>query len=296
MKSKLFKIIKEELVRLLKENYDEDTIYSYFEREDEIKSQIFYEFLNQNNENFTAHIRWKLIPFPRLKKIWEDYMRVGVVRDTKGLEMIEDIVTLNSFRLKIITYLLGHTSASPDDDYEENIGYYVDMQLDCIAPQQKTDTSQLEIPFEDPQSGYKQKPDARQPEPCRTTVNPYVNNLYAENYEEGITREKMREIIYNDLVEKFTWYFTEDPKSGQAYISDYGINAIVSLSQDLFRLTEPEQKLVTIDKILNVVHQRSDMAGWFVEGGARALSQLSGYRGDEEDSTISGNYNMGDYY
>ena len=30
------------------------------------------------------------------------------------------------------------------------------------------------------------------------------------------------------------------------------------------------------DRMLNVVHQRSDIAEWFVEGGSRALAQLSG--------------------
>jgi hypothetical protein len=34
--------------------------------------------------------------------------------------------------------------------------------------------------------------------------------------------------------------------------------------------------------MLNVLHQRSDIANWFVEGGSHALAQLSGYdRGEE---------------
>ena len=48
--------------------------------------------------------------------------------------------------------------------------------------------------------------------------------------------------------------------------------------------------------MLNVAHQRSDLASWFVQGGSQALSQLSGY-GDPEsgESVISGKYNMSDY-
>jgi GNAT superfamily N-acetyltransferase len=38
-----------------------------------------------------------------------------------------------------------------------------------------------------------------------------------------------------------------------------------------------EQKLQTIDHMLSIVHQRSDLAGWFVEGGRKTLSQLAGF-------------------
>ena len=43
----------------------------------------------------------------------------------------------------------------------------------------------------------------------------------------------------------------------------------------LLRAKGPEEKLLLIDRMLNVVHQRSDIAEWFVEGGSRALAQLS---------------------
>ena len=77
----------------------------------------------------------------------------------------------------------------------------------------------------------------------------------------------------------------------------------MTLGSKLYEEDAPENKLVLIDKILNVVHQRSDMASWFVQGGSAALSDLSGYEiPDEEDggyttkSAISGRYNMSDYY
>jgi len=73
--------------------------------------------------------------------------------------------------------------------------------------------------------------------------------------------------------------------------------------QELTQTTEAEQKIPIIDKMLNVVHQRSDIAAWFVEGGSQALSQLSGYSVPEdkddpysdEVSAISGKYNMSNY-
>jgi hypothetical protein len=295
MKISLKKIIREEFIKFLKENY-EDVDYEYFNLEDEIKGNIFQEFLYKNNENFSRNIRWKLIPFPRLKKIWEDYMRMGIIRDTNGLNMIADIMINNALKIAIITKLCGHTSQSPEDDFEEYIGYYVNEQLNCITKQPATDTNQLEIPFDSPKSGYKEKKPVEQPEPCNTTIHQYLQEVYNNNYEEGMTREKIREILYENLKEKFYDYFVEDPKSGQAYISDYGYNALVNLSQEIHGTTNPDQRLVIMDKLLNVVHQRSDIAGWFVEGGSSALSQLSGYRDDKVDSNISGNYDMSDYH
>jgi len=295
MKKSLIKIIREEFIGFLKENYD-DADYEYLNLDDEVKADIFHEFLYKNNETFSRNIRWRLIPYPRLKKIWEDYMNIGVIRDTKGLDMITDIMIDNALKIAIITILTGHTSGDPEEDYENNIGNYINEQLNCISKQPPTDTNQLEIPFNNPKSGYKEKEPVAQPEECNATVHPYIQQVYNENYEEGMSREKMREILYENLKDKFMDYFVEDPKSGEAYISDFAFNALVNLSQELHRTTDPNQRLVVMDKMLNVVHQRSDIAGWFVEGGSRALSQLSGYRGDEADSNISGNYNMSDYH
>ena len=289
MKS-IYKIIKEECREFLREYYDIED--EFFTKEDEIKEQIFTDFLYNNNNNFTKPIPWTVIPFARLKKIWEDYMSTGVVRDTRGLEMIEDIMIKNTIKVNIIIILLGHTSSNPDDDYEEYIGGYVDEQIKCIR-EKKVDVNQLEIPFNDPQKGYQKK----NPEnyKCKTTVNPFLLQFIEENQIENLNDEDLRIALYDMLSKQFSYYYTEDPKSGQAYISDYGLNPLLTLLSKLMYTTKPEEKVVVIDKMLNVIHQRSDIASWFVEGGSRALSALSGYSNDKEDSVISGSYKMSDY-
>jgi len=129
------KIIREEYIKFLKEN--DDINYEYYEREDEVKQWIFTDFLYKNTPDFTKTIPWRLVPYPRLKKIWEDYIRTGIVRDTKGLEMIGDIMISNTYKINILTELAGHTPNSPDDDYEEHIGYWVDEQLNCMLHKNK---------------------------------------------------------------------------------------------------------------------------------------------------------------
>ena len=45
------------------------------------------------------------------------------------------------------------------------------------------------------------------------------------------------------------------------------MDKLFALASKLLRQNEYDQKLYIIDRILNIVHQRSDLASWFVEGG-----------------------------
>lgn len=83
--------------------------------------------------------------------------------------------------------------------------------------------------------------------------------------------EKERMAEYMD--EYFGDWILDD---GQWRISDYGLKPLQKLLVQLRKELDPSKKLPILDKMLNVVHQRSDIAAWFVEGGSSALSQLSG--------------------
>ena len=279
----LRRIIKEEFIKLLKEinyNRDEDIDYSQFEREDELKQELFTDFLYRNTPDFTKHVPWSVIPFPRLKKIWEDFMMYGSVRDTRGLEMIEDLMIDNTSKVSIFTNLAGHTQWGDEEAFEENIGYWVNEQLNCILPSQKADTSQLEIPYDNPKSGYKQKQPVKDPEPCNsaTAVHPFAQQYVDDNYNgDSVGKEEIRGMLFDEMKGRFFDYYQNDPEGKLGgFISDYGLKPLEELLVQLLRATTPEEKLLLIDRMLNVVHQRSDIADWFVEGGSHALGQLSG--------------------
>lgn len=278
--NKLYKIIKEEVVKFLREyGNDDDVDWSYYEREDELKMEIMQDFLYKNNADFTKHIPWTVVPFPRLKKIWEDYMQKGFVRDERGLEMIEEIMLDNTRKVNILTALAGHTQWGDQETLDENIGYWVKEQVNCLLPLTgKVDTSQLEIPFNNPKQGYVEKEPVPDPEPCEVQIHPFAQKIYNEEYDEDtMSREKFYELLYEKMTARFFDYYmwdTEGIKGG--YISDYGLEPLVRLAGQLRKASSPEEKLVLIDQMLNVVHQRSDIANWFVEGGSRALAQLSG--------------------
>jgi hypothetical protein len=288
----LNKIIREEIVRFVNED---DIDYDFFEKADNVKQSLFDDFLFNNNEEFTKHVPWRVIPFGRLKKIWEDFMRYGFVRDEKGIDMIERIMINNVIKVNVFTELAGHTTYDPSDDYEEHIGLWIDQQLNCIFDK-PFDKNQLEIPFDDPKSGYKE-PENTSPCSPETKIHPFIQEFIEEKYnEESMDREDIKGMLMDEMTGRFFDYYMNDPEGKMGgFISDYGLDPLLKLLGQLMRQTKPEEKLVTIDRMLNVVHQRSDIASWFVEGGSRALSQLSGYSSPDEDSTISGNYKMSDY-
>jgi len=260
-------------VRFLNES-DEDIDNSYYQDYDELKRELFNDFLYHNNNNFTKNVPWTVIPFPRLKKVWEDYMTYGSVRDTRGLEMIEDIMKNNTMKVIIFTNLAGHTQWGDEEAFNENIGYWVDEQINCVY-NKPFDKNQLEIPFNNPKKGYKEPEDNS---PCQTTVHPFVKEFIEEKYGDELpNREELRKYLNEKMVELFFDYYQNDPKGDMgSFISDYGLKPLEDLLYELLRAGSSEEKLLIIDRMLNVVHQRSDIAEWFVEGGSRALQQLSG--------------------
>ncbi|MFA5366606.1 MAG: hypothetical protein WC333_01875 [Dehalococcoidia bacterium] len=209
--NRIQEIICEEIVNYLRE-VDDETDWDLYEKYDQMKSEILYGFLDDKKRGVKDQ-PWTLVPFGRLKKIWEDFMIYGHVRDTRGLEMIEDIIQDNIIKLYVNTELVGHTSHDPDEDFEEA----------------------------------------------------------------GFT-EQDKEEFYN-YINKFSDYA----------FSDFGGRrlGLTTLLTHLRKARTPEEKVPIIDQILNVIHQTSDLAAWFVEGGSSALSQLSGSPSEITTSTAA---------
>lgn len=279
--NKLRQIIKEEIFKLLKEDLD-DIDYDLYQQQDELKSEILSDFLFKNNPEFTKRIYWRVVPAARLKKIWEDYIRMGIVRDEKGINLIESIMIRNALNLYNLTMLSGHTPSSPDEDFEDAWGEYVgDYVLRILQ------LNQTEKPYE---------------------IEPYYDNIRNIPFENYVNEHKndsemdgvnIKSDLMEILQDRFYTYYSIDSE-GNDIMSDYGTDPLVKLAFQLAREDEAEKKVVIIDKMLNVVHQRSDLASWFIEGGSAALSDISGYMSDEKYdwdsvSNISGKYKMSDY-
>lgn len=63
--------------------------------------------------------------------------------------------------------------------------------------------------------------------------------------------------------------------NGQPVLSDYGLEPLLKLSDQLIRQSKPEDIIITINKMMNVVHQRSDLSELFIEGGQESHYMIS---------------------
>lgn len=77
----------------------------------------------------------------------------------------------------------------------------------------------------------------------------------------------------DEELERLTDYL-QDSK-GQYIISDYGIDKLRDLAFKILSAKTYEEKLLYLDQVLNVIHQRSDLASYFVKGGRSTLDSLS---------------------
>jgi hypothetical protein len=104
-----------------------------------------------------------------------------------------------------------------------------------------------------------------------TQQNPedYLDSLEIEFDEE--TEEKLADYIIDD--------------EGQYRLSDYALEPLCKLAGKIIEAKTPEDKLLFLDQVLNVVHQRSDIASWFVKGGRDSLDELQNQGRDPKKIT-----------
>jgi hypothetical protein len=262
--------LKDILNEIVLEDYSYEDTYS--EVIDDIRTYMFNYFLYKNNSDMTKNIPWKVIPFNMLKETWEDFMKYGYVRKEHELEEIASLITYNSFKVLILTELSGHTSYHPYDEYEESFSYYIDNFL------LYKHTRNLNIPKNQLSFKFYKKLKFEKIE------NKYLDDIIDSKGLVDDSDDIVKPILIEALKERFYDYFMEGKYSGnQAYISDYALKPIMQLVRQLNTTKNLEDKLVYADRILNIVHQRSDIASWYVQGGKDSLSKLSGTVDDEKE-------------
>ena len=98
----------------------------------------------------------------------------------------------------------------------------------------------------------------------------------------GHTSIDPNDMLQSDGIEPFTdeeyerfvdWLV--DEKTGQWRISDYALDKLYNLANKLMNTASSDEKLVIVDTILSVTHQRSELAELFIEGGQQSLNILS---------------------
>lgn len=93
--------------------------------------------------------------------------------------------------------------------------------------------------------------------------------LILKDFDERLTPRQIKKILGDGLDRYIEDY------NGHYRISDYGLPKLEKLAwKYLTKDKTAEEKLLTLDMILNVVHQRSDLSRLFVQGGSASLDKL----------------------
>jgi hypothetical protein len=255
-------IIFEEIIKHYINESDID--YDMYEYRDELMRDTLGDFMYNNNESFSKEIPWRVAPSNRIKKIWEDYIKYGHVRDEKGIDLIERIFTKNILLMDVLGELTGRSSVSPEEELDDYFKYSIDNYFN----------GELDSPME---QNVKKLFDKYLHE------NYYQNGYKPEDFVENVTDEDeqiniaiIKKELEELLLEKFYDYYT-----AKGYTSDYGLEPLLRNLQELRKVSTYEEKLHYLDRILNVVHYTSDLADWFVQGGSDALTDISGYEHSE---------------
>lgn len=84
--------------------------------------------------------------------------------------------------------------------------------------------------------------------------------------------EYIEEHGYDDILDAFLPKFS----NGHDLISDYGLEPLRKIVEQLLQTQDPNKILVLINQALDISHQRSDLAELFIEGGTASLNKISG--------------------
>lgn len=120
------------------------------------------------------------------------------------------------------------------------------------------------------------------------------NLIEYDNYEDFTIRKENGEEIHYDNPYDFLYecgmldYWMVLPDGSDAW-SDYGLGPIEKLIAEYDENKPAEQVLVLVNKILDVYHQRGDIASAFVQGGHKALTQASNGLGSVKENRCQKN-------
>lgn len=84
--------------------------------------------------------------------------------------------------------------------------------------------------------------------------------------------EYIEKMGYDEVLDNILPQFS----NGHDLISDYGLEPLRKIVEELYATDDPNEIIVLINKALDVSHQRSDLSEIFIEGGESSLNRISG--------------------
>jgi len=108
-------------IAMLTEKEEDEAAEKYLEMHNEQMTNMLHNYYDKKRKKGSM-MSWDVIPFARLKKIWTDYAKMGVIRDEKGMQSIVDQMIRILARLNASNDLAGHGNID-DETIKDMTGY-----------------------------------------------------------------------------------------------------------------------------------------------------------------------------
>lgn len=222
---------------IIKKVNEYNDLNEWYESHNNMIMEIFYKIINGKK------IIFNVINSNQYHNALKEFVKYGQFMKipVKYIFKWKDLILNNISKLEILTSIAGHTSNFPYDDFYDIFDYNHETNEERNGEFSKW---------------------------CQKKYEETDNNDYIKDYNFGAAYDFLVEVYNIDSVLPLF-------SNGQFVLSDYAIKPLFELGKLLIEQEMPEEIIVTINKILDVSHQRSDLAEIFIEGGSKTLDYIT---------------------
>ena len=195
-----------------------------------------------NSINDNIKIKFKLINNNQYHNALRDFMKYGTFMrfPTKYVFQWKNLTLENIFKLSSLSDIHGHSSHFPFDEFYDIFDYNQDT-----GEERDGDFSK------------------------------WCQKIYKITKNEDLLKDYDFESCYDYLDEiKNLDDITPQFSNGHHVLSDFATEPLNNLAIELDDAESAEEIIVVINKILDVTHQRSDIAELFIKGGSSSLDDV----------------------
>ena len=100
----------------------------------------------------------------------------------------------------------------------------------------------------------------------------HSQNSYYDLFEEVLGWDKEETDKHVNEEDLYDWFVIDDDIG--EFLSDYGPSSLLKLVPKISDEENPRDRLMAIDQAMNVIHQRGDLAKFFISGGSKTLMDI----------------------
>ena len=207
----------------------------------ETHNQMTYEIFNKIKSK--KKITFDLMPVTQYHNALKEFMKFGEILrfPTRYILDWKELILENISKLQILTEISGHETNFPYQEFYDVFDY-----------NNKTN----------------QENNGEFTKWCKMMYRKTKDEKYIKKYQWDTAYEFLDEVKkIDDYLPLFS--------NGQWVLSDFGLKPLWKLGEILVNEHDPNKILVLINRVLDVTHQRSDLAELFIQGGSKSLSYIS---------------------